>query len=136
MWYIMFCLVWRSSHSLNTCFFYIQFSKIANSNYEDVRSWSRKAKIYHNGKICVRKIVFPINVNENHWVCVCVDTEKCEINYYNSLYNSRSSNENVIFDFIERFMNKDLKTNCNNMVPPKWIKRNLSLNSSQQSNCK
>ena len=136
MWYIMFCLVWRSSHSFNTCFFYIQFSKLANSNYEDVRSWSRKAKIYHNGKICVRKIFFPINVNENHWVCVCVDTEKCEINYYNSLYNSRSSNENVIFDFIERFMNKDLKTNCNNMVPPKWIKRNLSLNSSQQSNCK
>ena len=88
----------------------IQKKKPMNFNIDrsdNLSSWTSVAKIFSHGNFCVRKIFIPINRDDNHWSCVCIDTNNDEIYFYDSLYSASKFTENIIIQ-IENYFKREL----------------------------
>lgn len=73
-------------------------TKLSESGYVSVKRWMKMKK--KNIVNDVDKILVPINVNGNHWVCSMIDLQKNKIFYLDSL--CRTKNSPVAFRFMQR----------------------------------
>lgn len=64
-------------------------TKLSESGYTSVKRWMKMKKKNINAD--VDKILVPINVNGNHWVCAMVDLQKDKIFYLDSLCTTKNS---------------------------------------------
>lgn len=64
-------------------------TKLSESGYTSVKRWMKMKK--KNINTDVDKILVPINVNGNHWVCAMVDLQKNKVFYMDSLCMTKNS---------------------------------------------
>ncbi|KAL6935298.1 hypothetical protein ACO0R3_000340 [Hanseniaspora guilliermondii] len=72
-------------------------TKLSESGYTAVKRWMKMKKKNIND---VHKILVPINVNRNHWVCSMIDLQKNKIFYLDSLCSTKNSP--IAFRFMQR----------------------------------
>ena len=68
------------AYFFNTFFYAQLFTDRGRYNYDKVRRWTRKAKIFENDLL-----IFPINKHRNHWTLASVDFKRKTFTYYDSL---------------------------------------------------
>lgn len=68
----------RSSHYYNTFFMFLLVD-FEGYNYDNVRKWSRRFKIFHKDKIFC-----PVNVNYQHWSLLVIYIQEKKIIFYDS----------------------------------------------------
>lgn len=73
-------------------------TKLSESGYVSVKRWMKMKK--KNIANDVDKILVPINVNGNHWVCSMIDLQKNKIFYLDSL--CRTKNSPTAFRYMQR----------------------------------
>lgn len=64
-----------------SCYFFTQLS-VDGYAYDRVRKWTRRANI---DVFKLDKIIFPLNIDNSHWVLAVVDLKAQEIQYFDSL---------------------------------------------------
>lgn len=85
--------------------FYQKLYENDEYQYKRVRRWTKKIEIfsYHN-------ILVPINVNENHWILVLIDTKTKALIYFDSFQTEKNKND----------VQRTAQTVCNNLK--RWLK--------------
>ena len=84
----------------------------------------KKKSIFCDGKACVTKIFIPIQVSQ-HWICVCINTEKKIIFLYDSLGKDSKVKKSEYFENIQPYLNRYMNLTSNY----KWERKDLSLQS-------
>ena len=97
---------------MNT-FFYTKLTEINKKNpdgynYKEVKRWTKPSRLASGGLPGAQnifeadKVIIPVNLNNTHWTCVCVNMKEKRIEYYDSLYNlSRGGN---VLENIEKYL--------------------------------
>ena len=76
------------------------YSKLSKSGYDGVKRWNKNINIF-NYKI----ILIPIHLTKSeHWTLVCINFDRFEINYYDSLSSLSLGNVSEIFKDIINFL--------------------------------
>ena len=72
------------------CYNSVFTSTFENQGYRGVKKWSEQFCKNHKVKSLfgMERLIFPINVNNNHWAFMAVFLRKRNIVYYDSLSNS------------------------------------------------
>lgn len=72
----------KPSHYFNS-FFISKILEFDVYTYKNVSRWTRKFDIF-----ALRRIYFPININNNHWTMIVLYMEQRQIHYYDSMGGS------------------------------------------------
>lgn len=102
-------------------------TKLSESGYTSVKRWMKMKK--KDIKTDVDKILVPINVNGNHWVCAMVDLQKDKIFYLDSLCTTRNSP--TAFRYMQRLKDYVIQESGGSMGKDLEM---IHLESPQQSN--
>ncbi len=98
------------------------------TGYDAVKRWTKSIKIQRNGWSGYQhifqfdKIIMPININNIHWCCGCIDFEDKKLQFFNSKKGIGSSDEffNTISDFLVKEYNdkniSDINFNINEWI--------------------
>ena len=80
------------------CFFFTTHFILNNYRYEKVKLWSGETEIF-----AFDKIFFPINCNNNHWLCAVVFMEAKKIKIFDSLgqKDENSTYAKKIFQYLK-----------------------------------
>ena len=63
-------------------------------NYKNVKRWTKVAKLEKMGHCGMHnifemdKVIFPINVSNNHWCCGCINIKEKKFEFYDSMHGS------------------------------------------------
>jgi sentrin-specific protease 1 len=102
-----------------------------NYSYDNVQNWSRH--VPGKSLFLLVKIIFPINVNGNHWVCVMVSIPDRKIQYHDSL----GGKGRIFLESILRYLKDEhLHHNCT-ALPGDWSQSLIAgpkINTHKQTN--
>ena len=99
-------------HILNTYF----FTKLLKS-YDDVKRWTGKNKFAKKGFLHINsifdldKLIIPVNIDNKHWLCGCIDFKNKSIQYFDSI-NIRNSS--LFFKTIQKYLINEFEDKLNN----------------------
>jgi len=85
-----------------------------NYSYDLVRRWSRH--VPGKSLFLLDKIIFPINVNGNHWVCVMVSIPDRKIQYHDSL----GGDGRIFLESILQYLKDDHRYHNHTELPGDW----------------
>ncbi|KAL6927513.1 hypothetical protein ACO0SA_003812 [Hanseniaspora valbyensis] len=78
-------------------------TKLSNDGFNSVRRWLKMKK---KDIMNLDKILIPINLNENHWVCSMVDFRKKQIVYLDSMCNNKNRSSFIYLERIKEYVIK------------------------------
>lgn len=88
---------------------------VANpENRKDLLKWNKKVRVFD-----MDLLLFPHNVNGNHWTLTVVNLKKKELVYYDSLGNETSGQTemNIVLDFLNMYHEEKYQSS---LVPDEW----------------
>lgn len=81
-------------HGNLCCFDFLFVKKLFEDgryDYERVQTWAKRCDMLE-----AEKLVFPINVNDNHWVMVVIYVKKKEMHFLDSLLDSSTPADGLL----------------------------------------
>jgi len=86
-----------------TTFFYTKLNDRGKYNYRGVQRWSRAAKV---DVISMDKVIFPVNINNNHWCLAVINFVDKRFEYYDSLQGKNPK----CLQFLRQYVVDEAKT--------------------------
>ena len=89
-----FQILQKYDHNNDSYFFNSFFmTKLKGFEFDEVKRWTRHINVFS-----FKKLFFPVNINNSHWVLLVIDIENKFIGYYDSMGNEDShGNMEVLF---------------------------------------
>lgn len=134
--FIYYCLL-QSGIDLTRviCFPSFLYSTLATRGYEGVKRWTRSGVDPALWDIFSAVfLIFPINLDNNHWMLALVDLKLGRTLIFDSLAKSKHELKQV-FQFLHIFLNEEHKLCKRRPLPDYWTQGITNLNGKQPDGC-